>query len=1300
MNYTYTSGCLSGPFVPNEDQVTAQVYCRAEALSRTVTVGGTGNTWNYTYNGTSAGTVTDPDRNDTVHTYSQIVIGSAYSSYTVETQVSYYQGSSGSGQLLKSITTNYTGEGCGSNGGYVCNIRPIRVTTTLDNGIVKKEETDYETFPFNGGTYTRLNPIEIREYDYGNALLRRTDYTYLHNSNQTYANLNIVDRPTSAVMYNSGGAAVSQTSYEYDNYTAGIHVSGAVQHDSTRGSSYTTRGNVTALEHWRNTDGAWLTTRNQYDDAGNVVSQTDPLNHPTSYGYGDSWTPGGGSCAPSGGQAAAFVTQVTNALNQTTNYTYFSCTGFQGSITDPNSQTTSYAYDMFGRRTQITYPDTGQTTYCYTDEGGSTCTQTGPPFSVVTTKKMSPSQNFVTTDSYDGLGRLSQHELNSDSGGADFTVWSYDSVGRIATITNPYRSGDTVYTTAYSYDALNRTRQLTNPDNSTVTTSYTGRATTVTDESGKQRVSQVDGLGRLTSVCEVTSTTLSVGITGSTTPAACNLDISATGFLTAYGYDALDDLTSVAEGPLNGRSFSYNSLAQLTSATNPESGMTSYTYDANGNLATKVAPAPNQTGSSTVTTTFSYDALNRITQKSFSDGTTPTVQFGYDIQNVTIGTINAQTTNYIGRMSWETTLGSVTKSVFSYDPMGRINELWSCQNVSCTASILYSIYSYDGIGDELSRSINGGNNSETYDGAGHLASFTNSYSDPTNPGTFLSGATYDPFGHMVFANLGNGLSESWKYDNRGRLVSEAAGTGCTAGAGTCTTTKYGASVTYFANGNVMSANDTADGNWVYTYDDFNRLISSAGGPNNYSYAYAYDRFGNRWNQTLNGGCTAGTAVCVQFDANNHMTNLVQTYDAAGNVLSDSMHTYRYDAENHLISVDNGSTTYFYDAEGRRLERRTNGTATRDWYYNRDGTTLIEIAPPYPLYQEMYAAGLHIATRTLNAAHNGTDEYFHHVDWLGTERARTDYAGSLCETITSLPFGDGQNFSSTCPEGDVSPLHFTGKERDSESGLDNFGARYNASSMGRFMTPDPLGGIRVNPQSLNKYAYVRNNPVNLTDPTGLYTCRDDNNQCKSKQDQAFEKSRQQDLKSKDPNVVRAAKAYGDPTKDGPGGNKVSVGFADLSKKGEGGVTTSTVATDDKGNLVAKSDVTINSKISGSELDAAVGHEGSHVGDAQDVVSSISLTNTSPYFKVGADISRYTSEQRAYAVTDSILRSENESAHFGCGASDCVLGTGLTMRGQLTDTIDRILSNSEIYRSNGQPLSPTNQGGSVVNGLVPQ
>src|SRR6185437_9918408 len=110
------------------------------------------------------------------------------------------------------------------------------------------------------------------------------------------------------------------------------------------------------------------------------------------------------------------------------------------------------------------------------------------------------------------------------------------------------------------------------------------------------------------------------------------------------------------------------------------------------------------------------------------------------------------------------------------------------------------------------------------------------------------------------------------------------------------------------------------------------------------------------------------------------------------------------------------------------------------------------------------------------------------DWLGTLRAETDYAGNVQEKCESLPYGNGE----TCVA--ATPYLFTGKERDAESGLDNFGARYYGSSMGRFMSPDysptddgppdaiPFGSVS-SPQSLNGYSYVGNDPLGGTDPDG-------------------------------------------------------------------------------------------------------------------------------------------------------------------------------------------------------------------------
>jgi RHS repeat-associated protein len=135
---------------------------------------------------------------------------------------------------------------------------------------------------------------------------------------------------------------------------------------------------------------------------------------------------------------------------------------------------------------------------------------------------------------------------------------------------------------------------------------------------------------------------------------------------------------------------------------------------------------------------------------------------------------------------------------------------------------------------------------------------------------------------------------------------------------------------------------------------------------------------------------------------------------------------------------------------------------------------------------VYAGGL-IATYDPNPD-NQTQPLpsFRLTDWLGTLRATTDAYGVAQGTCTGLPFGDGQACSGDIPDNH----HFTGKERDQESGNDYFGARYYASSMGRFMSPDwsaqeePVPYAKMDdPQSLNLYAYLRDNPLAGVDADG-------------------------------------------------------------------------------------------------------------------------------------------------------------------------------------------------------------------------
>jgi RHS repeat-associated protein len=274
--------------------------------------------------------------------------------------------------------------------------------------------------------------------------------------------------------------------------------------------------------------------------------------------------------------------------------------------------------------------------------------------------------------------------------------------------------------------------------------------------------------------------------------------------------------------------------------------------------------------------------------------------------------------------------------------------------------------------------------------------------------------------------------------------------------------------------------DTVNGNWTYTYDDFNRLLTGVGN-NGQGCSWDYDRYGNRWHQNAHSGTCP--APQYSFTGNNNRIDGA-SYDALGNLLYDGVHHYSYDAENRIISVDSGATAYTYDADGRRVAKNV-GCSETDFMYDREGHIIL-INPANPTLIEMYAAGLHLATYVLNPAHNDTIFYYDHADWLGTERARTDLSGNPCEKIASLPFGDNQTITSNCvAANDLSPMHFTGKERDSESGLDYFGARYNSSAIGRWLSTDPAfeSEILELPQSWNRYTYVYNRPLFATDPDG-------------------------------------------------------------------------------------------------------------------------------------------------------------------------------------------------------------------------
>ncbi len=498
-------------------EVVAKYVCRAATTPEGAVTSPPGNTCPVAEDKTTyapaAGTwnnagndVTDPLGNLTSYQFTQ---GGDSLHPPRETSRAIYQGAS---TVLETIQTAY------ANGLY-----PSSQTTILANGLQSQIQWDYEATPFVGPGQID-NVTEEREYDYGSGapgpLVRRTDSTWLtinpvngrdytdstgFSTFPPVAGLNIWNRKTGDKVYDGAGNLKAQAVYEYDNYTAGIVASGAVQHGTSTnsyGPSYVTRGNLTALKRWRSTDGAWLTTTFQYDDAGNVVSTTDPLQHTTTYSYADSW--GDTTCAPVAGPAAAYRTKVTDPLTHQSQSKYNSCTGTVSSVTDPNNQAATFTYDLMDRQIAAVAPDNGQASTCFSDTVGAPCYSPSLPIQVVRTNKITASLSKISTEVLDGLGRTVQTQLNSDPTGADYVDVAYDALGRKATQSNPHRTTSlpTDGITQFQYDALNRPTQTTKQDGSIINISYSGNCTTTTDEANNQHKACADALGRLIEVDE------------------------------------------------------------------------------------------------------------------------------------------------------------------------------------------------------------------------------------------------------------------------------------------------------------------------------------------------------------------------------------------------------------------------------------------------------------------------------------------------------------------------------------------------------------------------------------------------------------------------------------------------------------------------------------------------------------------------------------------------------------------------------------------------------------------------------
>lgn len=365
-----------------------------------------------------------------------------------------------------------------------------------------------------------------------------------------------------------------------------------------------------------------------------------------------------------------------------------------------------------------------------------------------------------TFDLFDGMFHTASHSVaNGEAVPWDRSDTCYDGDARTLNSIYPYQAstntgapGCTAAGDSFVYDALGRVRTVTHSDSSVVATAYAGRAADVQDEgngtSTVEHIMQSDALGRLTNVCEVTGQAQN-----NVAPSSCGLDYPGTGFLTAYSYDASGNLTNVAQGS-ESRGFSYDLVSRLTQANNPESGTTSYLYDADSSCPqpTYAGELISRTDARGIKTCMQYDALRRLTAKTYSDGT-PSATYGYD-ETASMGVSLSNTT---GRMSSESTAGSSpTGAVFSYDSMGHVIDNSQCTPQNCGTGVFpvsYGGYSVLGSPGTATNGV-GVTLSYGYNTAGRLTSLQSSPSDDNHPGTLLNDVHYNAYGSPVSSVIG------------------------------------------------------------------------------------------------------------------------------------------------------------------------------------------------------------------------------------------------------------------------------------------------------------------------------------------------------------------------------------------------------------------------------------------------------------------------------------------------------------------------------------------------------------------
>ncbi|MGW8990048.1 polymorphic toxin-type HINT domain-containing protein [Streptomyces zhihengii] len=788
----------------------------------------------------------------------------------------------------------------------------------------------------------------------------------------------------------------------------------------------------------------------------------------------------------------------TNPLGHTVTTVLEPLRGQPVKVTDANGKVTTTAYDPLGRvakvwiptRPQSAFPNAPSHVFEYLVR------KNGP--NVVTTKTLDHNFAYKTGYAfYDGLLRPRQtQEASPDKAGRLVSEIFYNSRGEAVQDSGRYfatgaaeavlvTGQETKYpaSTESVYDGAGRVKEQISKkfgdETKRTSTTYTGDTVTVVPPQGATATTAVlDAFGRTIELKQYTNAA------------------RTTSQSTTYSYDGHGRLEQVTDPSDAKWTYRYDIRGRLTSSTDPDKGTTTTVFDT-GDRPTDATDARG------ITLHTDYDALGRMT--ALKKGTTSLTSWTYD--TIAKGLVSSSTRHSDG----EAYVTEVTEYNDLYQPVGTAVTIPDSEGALAGTYEWFNFYDDNtGLLTETEHPDLGGlpyeSVSNSYDAAGLLDSVY-AGSDP-----LISATTYDHYGRDIRTEYGefarhlfvtNEFDDHTSNLNRTYTDREAAPQ-------RVEDTRYSydpaGNITAIAAAYGQDATRTTD-TQCFTLDALRRITEAwtntgetcagapaanvVGGPDAYWTSYTYDAAGNRKTETAHGTTgTTGTDILRTYTAppagTHKLPGVTHTgpeartdvygYDAAGNTTSrkygnDTSETLAWDDEGHLKSHTKVTDTnsFLYDADGQRLIRR-----------DSTGTTLyLPAGNELHLSQTGQVTGTrHYGSVAMRTQGKLTFTLADHHNTTTTQ-ITTDAAQTLTRRKTTI-FGAPRG---TEPTNWIGDKGFVGGTSDQDTGLTHLGAREYDPTIGRFISVDPLMDL-TDSQQIHGYTYANNNPVTLSDPTGL------------------------------------------------------------------------------------------------------------------------------------------------------------------------------------------------------------------------